>query len=217
MQGTPESLPQAASGSHLVAVNLVQIGGRARTCQRRRRYRRKPAAACGRRASRMHDIRNMQLASSPAVADRPAEAALCLEVTCEQPDARLPYEYAGFGENFLRTQQAHTNTRPTPASSWMGATCSRHEPRSHHIAGLTRSNARGRSDLHSPSDACTFQTCATAGMTQDSCRTQAASSHFRHNSQNSRRRGRWLGLALGYRQPWLLTCGIQSRHAVSAH
>ena len=50
MQGTPESLPQAASGSHLVAVNLVQIGGRARTCQRRRRYRRKPAAACGRRA-----------------------------------------------------------------------------------------------------------------------------------------------------------------------
>ncbi len=108
----------------------------------------------------------MPLAGSPAVASRPAEAALCLEVTCEHPDARLPSEYAGFGENFLRTQQAHTNTRPTPALSWMGATCSRHEPRSHHIAGLTRSNARGRSDLHSPSDACTFQACAAAGMPQ---------------------------------------------------
>ena len=165
----------------------------------------------------MHVIRNMQLASSPAVADRPAEAALCLEVTCEHPDARLPSEYAGFGENFLRTQQAHTNTRPTPALSWMGATCSRHEPRSHHIAGLTRSNARGRSDLHSPSDACTFQTCDTAGMPQDSSRTQAASSNFRHNSQYSRRTGRWLGLALGYRQSWLRTCGIRSQHAVSAH
>ena len=157
------------------------------------------AAACWTRASRMHRIRNMPLAGSPAVASRPAEAALCLEVACEHPDARLPSEYAGFGENFLRTQQAHTNRRPTPALSWMGATRSRHETRSHHIAGLTRSNARGRSDLHSPSDACTFQTCATAGMTQDSCRTQAASSNFRHNSQNSRRTGRWLGLALGYR------------------
>jgi hypothetical protein len=27
----------------------------------------------------------------------------------------------------------------------------------------------------------------------------------------------WLGLALGYRQPWLLTHGIRSPHAVSAH
>ena len=189
----------------------------ARTCHRRRRSRRKPAAACGRRASRMHGIRNMQLAGSPVVADRPAEAALCLEVTCEHLDAHLPSEYAGFSENFLRTQQAHTNARPMPASSWMGATCSRHAPRSHQVAGLARSKAMDRSDLHSHKDACTFQTCAPAGMTQDSCRTHAASSHLRHNSQNSRRRGRWLGLALGYRQPWLLTCGIQSRHAVSAH
>jgi hypothetical protein len=56
------------------------------------------------------------------------------------------------------------------------------------VAGLTRSRShvRGRSDLHSPSDVCTFKACATAGMTQDSRRTQAASSNFRHNSQNSR-------------------------------
>ncbi len=46
----------------------------------------------------------------------------------------------------------------------------------------------------------------------DSCRTQVASSHFRHNRQCFRRRGRWLGVALGYRQPWLPTCAIPSRH-----
>ncbi len=32
----------------------------------------------------------------------------------------------------------------------MGATCSRHEPRSHHFARLLEVDARGRSDLHSP-------------------------------------------------------------------
>jgi hypothetical protein len=47
---------------------------------------------------------------------------------------------------------------------------------------------------------------------QDSCRTQAASSHFRNNRQCSGRRGRWLGFALGYRQPWLPTCAIRCRH-----
>ena len=75
----------------------------------------KPAAASGTRASRMHGIRNVQLAGSPAVASRPAEAARCFEVACEHPDARLRSEYARCGENFLRTKQAHTNTRPMPA------------------------------------------------------------------------------------------------------
>ena len=41
--------------------------------------------------------------------------------------------------------------------------------------------------------------------------------NFRHSSQYSRRRGWWLELALGYRHPRLLTCGIQSQHAVCAH
>ena len=87
----------------------------ARTCHRRRRFRRKPAAACGTRASRMLGIRSMSLAGSPAVASRPAEAARCFEVACEHPDARLRSEYARCGENFLRTKQAPTNTRPMPA------------------------------------------------------------------------------------------------------
>ena len=38
----------------------------------------------------MHGIRSVQLAGSPAVANRPAEAARCFEVACEPPDARLP-------------------------------------------------------------------------------------------------------------------------------
>jgi hypothetical protein len=42
----------------------------------------------------MHRIRNMHLAGSPAVANRPAEAALCVEVTCEHLEARFPSEYA---------------------------------------------------------------------------------------------------------------------------
>ena len=87
----------------------------AHTCHRRRRSGPKPAAASGTRASRMHGIRNVQLAGSPAVASRPAEAARCFEVACEHPDARLRSEYARCGENLLRTKQAHTNTRPMPA------------------------------------------------------------------------------------------------------
>ncbi len=117
--------------------------GDARMDHRRRRSRRKPAAACGTRASRMHVIRNMQLSGSPAVASRPAEAARCLRVACEPPDARLPSEYAGVGENFLRTHQAHTNTRPMPASYGVGATCSRLWPRSHPIAGLLEVECEG--------------------------------------------------------------------------
>ena len=62
--------------------------GDARTCHRRRRSRRKPAAACGRRASRLHGIRNVQLAGSPAVANRPAEAARCLE-SCASTRTRV--------------------------------------------------------------------------------------------------------------------------------
>jgi hypothetical protein len=89
--------------------------GDARTRHRRRRSRRKPAAASGSRASRMHGIRNVRLAGSPAVASRPAEAARCFEVACEHPDARLRSEYARCGESLLRTQQVHTNTRPMPA------------------------------------------------------------------------------------------------------
>ena len=54
-------------------------------------------------AGRVHPvcIRNIKLAGSPAVANRPAEAARCLE-SCEHPDTRVPSEYAGFSENDLR-------------------------------------------------------------------------------------------------------------------
>jgi hypothetical protein len=76
------ALLQAASGSHS---RLQPRSDRsdyhvsARTCHRRRRSRRKPAAASGTRPSRMHVTMNMPLAASPAVANRPAEATRCLE------------------------------------------------------------------------------------------------------------------------------------------
>ena len=93
MQDTSGALLQAASGSHpglQPRSDRSDYHGDARTCHRRRRSRRKPAAACGTRPSRMHVITNMPLAGSPAVASRPAEAARCFEVACEHPDARLP-------------------------------------------------------------------------------------------------------------------------------
>ena len=49
---------------------------RTHTCHRRRLSRRTPAAAGGRRASRMHSTRKMQLACSQAHPNWPAEAAL---------------------------------------------------------------------------------------------------------------------------------------------
>ena len=82
MQDTSGALLQAAHGSHSGAATSIRsqrLPFDTRTCHRRRRSRRKPAAACGTRASRMHSTRNMKLAGSPAVASRPAEAARCLE------------------------------------------------------------------------------------------------------------------------------------------
>jgi hypothetical protein len=146
MQDTSGALLQAASGSHpglQPRSDRSDYHGSARMGQRRRRSRRMPAASCGTRASRMLGIRNVQLAGSPAVANRPAEAARCLE-SCTSTRKRVHHpQYARCGENLLRTQQDHTNTRPMPASGPMGATCSRRAPRSHHIAGLLEVECEG--------------------------------------------------------------------------
>ena len=139
------------------------------------------------------------------------QGPLRASVACEDPDAHLPSEYDGFEAISLCAQQTSISDQLIPGSGGTEASHPRHTSNFHEIAELTRSNAKARSILHSPSDACTFQTCAAAGMPQDSCRTQAASSHSRHNSQYSRRGGRWLGLALGYRQPWPITCGMRLR------
>jgi hypothetical protein len=80
---------------------------------------------------------------SPAVASRPAEAARCLEPRASTRTRVYHSQYARCSESILRTQQAHTNTRPMPASSWMGATCSRHAPRSNYIAGLLEVECEG--------------------------------------------------------------------------
>ncbi len=117
--------------------------GDARTCHRRRRSRRKPAAACWTRASRMHSTRNMRLAGSPAVASRPAEVARCLESRASTRTRVYHPQEAGCGENFLRRKQAHTDTRPMPASCPMGATCSPGAPRPHHIASLIEVEVEG--------------------------------------------------------------------------
>ena len=60
----------------------------------------------------------------------------------------------------------------------MRATCSRKAPPSTSL-DFSRSNARGRSDLHSPNDAWTSQTHVSPGIRQDRRGTSAASSPFR--------------------------------------
>ena len=60
----------------VISIRSHDCHGNARTCHRRRRSRRTPAAAGGTRASRMHSPRNMQLTCSHAHPNRPAEAAL---------------------------------------------------------------------------------------------------------------------------------------------
>ena len=140
-----------------------------------------PAAACGPRASRMYGIRNVQLAGSPAVASRSAEAARCLESRAS-PRTRVCHPNMS---DVARTYCAHSRPIPTrdqcqlqvgwarlaravripPTMSW----------------DFSRSNARGRSDLHSPNDARTFQAHDRPGMLQDRRGMSAASSPFRQN------------------------------------
>jgi hypothetical protein len=137
---------------------------------------------------------------------------LCATVTCEDPDVHSQWAEDGFEAISLCEPQTGIGAQPMPARGGTGASHPRPTPNFHEIAGLTRSNAKARRILRSHKDACTCRTRATAGIPQDPCRTQAASSQFRHNRQCSRRTGRWLGVALGYRQPWLPTCAIPSRH-----
>jgi hypothetical protein len=138
-------------------------------------------------------------------------------VRCEDVGAHLPTEYDGFEAVSSCAQQPSISYQPMPALGGTEASNPRHTPNFYAIAGRTRSNAKARRILHSRNDACTFKTCAAAGIPQNVCRTLAASSHFRRCSQYSRRGGWWLELALGFRNPRLLTCGIQSQHAVCAH
>ena len=133
-------------------------------------------------AARMGSRTNIQLTRlrGPHIG---RQGPLCATATCEDPDAHLPSEYDGLEAISLCAQQTSIGDQLMPGSGGTEASHPRHTSDFHEIAGLTRSNAKARSILHSPSDACTFQTCAAAGMPQDSCRTQAASSQFRHNSQ----------------------------------
>ena len=117
------------------------------------------------------------LASSPKWAGRGYPV---LRVTCELPDARLPSEDAGFGENVLRTQQAHTKyaTNASFEVGWARRGCAMRLAPSTSL-DFSRSNARGRSDLHSPNDAWTSQTHVSHGIRQDRRGTSAASPPFR--------------------------------------
>ncbi len=151
----------------------------------RRCSRRKPAAASGIRASRMHAIMNVQLASSPAVASGPAEAALCLEPLASIWTRVYHPNMPDVARNFC------AQSKPIPIRDqrqleveWARlARAVRLAPTM--SLDFSRSNARGRSDLHSPKDARTSKTHEGPGMLQDRRGMSAASSPFRQNGDSS--------------------------------
>ena len=143
-----------------------------------------PAAACWTRASRMHGIMTVQLAGSPAVASRPAEAALCLESRASTRtrvyDPNMP--------DVARTFCAQSKTIPIRDQCQLEVGWAR-VARAVSLAPTTtlhfsRSNARGRSDLHSPNDAWTSQAHDSPGMLQARRGMSAASSPFRQNGDS---------------------------------
>jgi hypothetical protein len=93
-------LLQAAGGSHFVtSIRSHDYCGNARTRHLRRLSRRKPAAAWGTHASRMHIMRSMQLACAQASPNLLAKAVLCLEPRASiGTRAYHPTEHAGAKE-----------------------------------------------------------------------------------------------------------------------
>ena len=136
--------------------------------------------SAGAHASRMRSCTNILLdrLSGPHIG---RQGPLCAGVTCEDLDAHLPSEYDGLEAISLCAQQSISDRLWVARKRRIRATRLT-SMRSRDLIGRMR---KARRILHSHKDACTFQTCATAGIPQESCRTQAESSHFRHNSQYS--------------------------------
>ncbi len=136
-------------------------------------------------ASRMHGIRNVHLVGSPAVANRPADAVLCLESRA----SICTRVYHPNMPDLARTFCAHI--RPILIrdqcqleAGWARATCSRMRLAFSLSRDLSRSNVRARSSLHSPNDAWTSITHDSPGIRQDWRGMSAAWSPFRQNGDS---------------------------------
>jgi hypothetical protein len=184
--------------------------GDARTCRRRRRSRRKPDAACGTRASRMHVTKNMQLAGSPAVASRPAEAARApgrAFTICNMPDV-------------ARASCAHS--RPIPIRDqcqhevgWARlARAMRLTPTT--SGDFSRSNARGRRDLHSPPNRMDVPKAWQPRNAAISARDERSVVAVPSERRRSPRSDRSLGGSPADRRDWLAACNTMHQHSRSA-
>jgi hypothetical protein len=76
---------------------------------------------------------------------------------------------------------------------------------------FSRSNARGRSDLHSPNDEWTPQTHESSGIRQDCAGIAVAA--FPSERRLSPRSDLSLGVSRADRRDWLATCDIIHRHS----
>jgi hypothetical protein len=184
MQDTSGALLQAASGSHSGAATSIRsprLRWWARTCHRRRRSRRKPAAACKLHvpyaSHKEHAACRRASRREQAGRGRPV-----LKATCEHPDARLPSAICQMWRErpgqtagpyrYATNDSLRLDGRDLLAPCCLAPTMS---------GDLSRSNARGRSDLHSPNDAWTSQTHDSPGVLQDRRGMNAASPPFREN------------------------------------
>jgi hypothetical protein len=105
-----------------------------------------------------------------------------LTVVYAHLDSCLPSEYGGFGENFLRTTAGPYQYATSVRLRLTGRDFARTMRLAPVISlDFSRSDARGRSDLHRPKDAWTCQTHASPGIRQDRCGTNAASPPFPPN------------------------------------
>ncbi len=104
-----------------------------------------------------------------------------LRVACEPPDARLPSAICQMWRKLTAhtagSYQYATNASFRSDGRDLLAPCASLPP----CRGFSRSNARGRSDLHSPNDAWTSQAHDSPGTLQDRRGMNAASSPSRQN------------------------------------
>ena len=185
MQDTSGALLQAASGSHpglQPRSDRSDCDGDARRCHRRRRSRRMPALLP---AGRVHSVCIAQ-GTCGLQARQPSRAGRQRPPGAES-HVRAPGRAFTIRNmpDVAKTYCAHS--RPIPIRDqcklevgW--ARVARAVSLAPTMSGdFSRSNARGRSDLHSPNDAWTSQAHGGPGMLPDRRGMSAASSPFRQN------------------------------------
>jgi hypothetical protein len=125
---------------------------------------------------------------------------------------------AGFGRTRLLLSAPQQTLRYQDATnaSFMWDGRSRHAPAPTISLNFSRSNARGRSDLHRPKDAWTSRTDDSPGILQDRCGMNAASSPFRQSGLSRLAATGRTEFRKQARRDGLVACASMHQHSRSA-